>query len=93
MILVIHQANTLRAPFSVRILLYNADIISFIDGEQLKKHIEKNIKPAIFNLNKYNSISIKKLAAGCYNVNYLVKINSNTINQIIIYKIVVVSIF
>lgn len=44
--------------------------------EQLKKHIEKNIKPAIFNLNKYNSISIKKLAAGCYNVNYLVKINS-----------------
>jgi len=44
--------------------------------EQLKKHIEKSIKPAIFNLNKYNSITIKKLAAGCYNVNYLVKINS-----------------
>jgi thiamine kinase-like enzyme len=44
--------------------------------EQLKKHIEKHIKPAVFNLNNYNSIGIKKLAAGCYNVNYLVKINS-----------------
>ena len=44
--------------------------------EQLKKYIERNIKPAIFKINKYNSISVKKLAAGCYNINYLVKINS-----------------
>lgn len=44
--------------------------------EQLKNHIENNIDPAIFNLKDYNSISIKKLAAGCYNVIYLVKINS-----------------
>jgi len=44
--------------------------------EQLKKHIEKNVKPTNFNLNKYNSINIKRLAAGCYNVNYLIKINS-----------------
>lgn len=44
--------------------------------EQLKKYIEQNIQPAIFNLTKYNSITIKKLVAGCYNINYLVKINS-----------------
>lgn len=44
--------------------------------EQLKKHIEKSISPAVFNLKKYNSIAVKKLAAGCYNLNYLARINS-----------------
>jgi thiamine kinase-like enzyme len=44
--------------------------------QELKKYIKNNIKPKIFNLKKYNFISIKKLATGCYNDNYLVKINS-----------------
>jgi len=44
--------------------------------ELLKNYIKKRIKPAIFDIKKYNSITIKKLAAGCYNINYLAKINS-----------------
>jgi len=42
----------------------------------LKDYIKKRIKPAVFDINKYNSITVKKLAAGCYNINYLAKINS-----------------
>jgi thiamine kinase-like enzyme len=44
--------------------------------ELLKNYIKKRIKPAVFDINKYNSITVKKLAAGCYNLNYLAKINS-----------------
>ena len=44
--------------------------------ELLKNYIKKRIKPAVFDIKKYESIAVKKLAAGCYNINYLAKINS-----------------
>ena len=42
----------------------------------LKNHIKRKTNPELFNLKKYKTINVKKLAAGCYNINYLVKINS-----------------
>ncbi len=43
--------------------------------ERLKTYI-KNCSPSAFGEASFDEIEIKKLAAGCYNVNYLVRINS-----------------
>lgn len=43
--------------------------------EKIKQFVE-TLPPVTFGLNNYISIYVKKLEAGCYNVNYLLYINS-----------------
>ena len=44
--------------------------------ELLKDYIARNLKPSLFGVKELKSVSIKKLASGCYNIIYLLNIGS-----------------
>ena len=43
---------------------------------EIKEYILNKLNPSLFQENEYNTISIKKLGSGCYNLNFLLVINS-----------------